>query len=367
MAELIEIVVTPDQLLLDPNNPRLFDRPISRSPISAELIDTKETQSRLLAEISKAKHGLDDLVYSIQAQGFVNLDTLLVKPLNGANKYLVLEGNRRTAAIKTLLAADSIERDAKDALRTLAVKELRLEDGEDEDEEVQKIISMRHLQKPRQWSPIARASAIYNNYMMQHKKLVGGPMNIINDKVLARTSQIIGMQKPALRQAMGVFAIYKELSDQGFGIRAEHFSLLEMLVKSRAMASEYFGFNAEQLRTYDDGLERINDFFIDESRVVSNPQDFNKIKRIFTSGTQDDLDLVRAGVKSIDNALRDIRGRQKDTSFADTLTSVRQKLEKLPISAFRDTDSEAIAIMSLKRLIEKKFVPLAQRRLGIDK
>ena len=76
---------------------------------------------------------------------------------------------------------------------------------------------------------------------------------------------------------------------------------------------------------------------------------------------------MRAGVKSIDNALRDIRGRQKDTSFADTLTSVRQKLEKLPISAFRDTDSEAIAIMSLKRLIEKKFVPLAQRRLGLDK
>jgi len=366
MAELVEIVVTPDQLLLDPNNPRLFDRPIERAAIASELIDCEETQSRLLTEIGRAKHGLDDLVYSIQAQGFVNLDTLLVKPLHGTGKFLVLEGNRRTAAIKTLLASADVSQDSKDSLRNLAVKELKLTAGEDEEEEIQKIISMRHLSGPRQWSPIARASAIYQNYMLQHKKLVGGPMNIFTDRVLARTSQIIGMQKPQLKHAMGVFAIYQELADSGFPVKAEHFSLLELLVKARAMASEYFRFNSEQLRTYDDGLEKINDFFIDENRIVKNPQDFNKVKSVFSRGTTEELDFIRLGAKRIDNVIRDINDRKKDSSFADTLKNVRDTLEKLPVSAFRDTDREAMAVMSLKRLIDKKFVPIAQQQLGLD-
>lgn len=366
MAELVEIVVRPSQLLLDPNNPRLFDRPIERAKLSAAEIDCEETQSKLLAEIGKAKHGLDDLVYSIRTQGFVNLDTLLVKPLAGTEKFLVLEGNRRTAAIKTLLKKTEVEQDTKDSLRSLAVKELRLSPGEDEDEEIQKIISMRHLAGPRQWSPIARASAIYQNYKLQHKKLVGGPMTIINDRVLARTSQIIGMQRPQLKHAMGVFALYQELADAGFRVRAEHFSLLELLVKSKAMASEYFGFNSAQLKTYDDGLEKINDFFIDPNRIVSNPQEFNKIKSIFTRGTAEDLDHIRSGIKLVDHTLNDIRGREKDSSFEDTLKIVRERLEKLPISAFRDSDSEAMSIMALKRLIDRKFLPIAQNQLGLE-
>lgn len=366
MSELVEIVLTPHQLLLDPNNPRLFDRPIERAAITSEQIDCEETQSKLLAEIGRSKHGLDELVYSIQAQGFVNLDTLLVKPLSGTDKYLVLEGNRRTAAIKTLLASPDVDQDVKASLRNLAVKELKLSSGEDEDEEIQKIISMRHLAGPRQWSPIARASAIYQNYMLQHKKLVGGPMTIITDKVLARTSQIIGMKKPQLKHAMGVFSLYQELADAGFPVRAEHFSLLELLVRAKAMASEYFGFNSAQLRTYDDGLEKIADFFIHQNRIVSNPQEFNKIKSVFTRGTTDELDLIRSGVKEVDHVLSDIRGRAKDNSFEDTLKGVREKLEKLPVSAFRGSDSEALAVMSLKRLIDKKYLPMAQQQLGLD-
>ena len=366
MAKLIEIVVKPEQLLLDPNNPRLFDRPIKRTPFEVAQIDSEHTQSKLLAEIGRSKHGLDELLYSIQAQGFVNLDTLLVKPLEGTDKYLVLEGNRRTAAIKTLIADSGIEPDVKDGLKNLAVKELQLEKGEDEDEEVQKIISMRHLAGPRQWSPIARASAIYQNYMRQHKKLVGGPMNIITDRVLDRTSQIIGMQRPQLVHAMGVFAIYKELADAGFKVNAEHFSLLEMLVKSKRMASEYFCFNSQQLKVFDDGLEKINDFFVSESRVVKNPQEFNKINRIFAKGSEEDLDLIRSEIRNIDAVISDLKGKAKDSQFADTLLSAKIQLENLPISAFKRSDGEAVAIMALKRLIDTKFLPLAQRQLGID-
>ena len=174
------------------------------------------------------------------------------------------------------------------------------------------------------------------------------------------------MKKPQLVHAMGVFSIYKELADAGFDVKAEHFSLLEMLVKSKRMASEYFCFNSQQLKIFDDGLEKINDFFVSSSRIVSNPQDFKKIKRIFTQGSEEDLDLVRSKIRDIDAVIGDIRGRARDSEFADTLQSVKKRLENLPISAFRGSDSEAVAVMALKRLIDTKFLPLARRQLGVD-
>ena len=366
MASLIEVLVKPSQLLLDPNNARLFDRPIQRVELDSSQIDSSETQNKVMAELAKSKHGLDELIYSIESQGFINLDTLLVKPLEGTRKYIVLEGNRRTAAIKTLLSQENIEEAVKQSLRNLAVKELRLSKGEDEEEEIQKIISMRHLAGPKEWSPIARASAIYKNYMLQHRNLIGGPMTIMSDRVLTRTSQVIGMQRPQLTLAMGVFALYQELSDAGFDVRGDHFSLLELLVKARKMASEYFGFNRSQLRTFDNGLEKINDFFIDKDRIVKNPADFRKIHRIFSKGIDGELELVRAGIRDMEDVLADIKGRERESTFWDTLTSVRQKLERLPLSTFRETDREAVAIMSLKRLVDNRFVPIAEQHLGID-
>ena len=366
MASLVEILVKPSQLLLDPNNARLFDRPIKRVELDSSQIEADDIQKKVMAELAKSKHGLDQLMFSIESQGFINLDTLLVKPLDGTSKYIVLEGNRRTAAIKSLLSQDNIEDAVKQSLRNVAVKELRLSKGEDEEEEVQKIVSMRHLSGPKEWSPIARASAIYKNYMVQHRKLIGGPMTMMSDRVLTRTSQVIGMQKPQLRLAMGVFALYQELAEAGFDVRGDHFSLLELLVKARRMASEYFGFNRSQLRTYDDGVEKINDFFIDRDRVVRNPADFRKIQRIFSKGMEGELELVRVGVREMDDILADIKGRERETTFLNTLASVRQKLERLPLSSFRETDREAVAIMSLKRLVDKRFVPIAEQHLGID-
>ena len=366
MADLVEIVVRPSQLLLDPNNPRLFDRPIERRELSAKDIQSDETQSKLLNELAKSKHALDDLIYSIKSQGFVNFDTLLVKPLEGTDKFLVLEGNRRTAAIQLLLRSDDVDQETKDSLRNLAVKELKLSAGEDEKEEIQRIISMRHLAGPRQWSPIARASAIYQNYMLQHRKLLGGPMTILTDRVMSRTSQVIGMPKSQLKHAMGVFALYQELADAGYPVRAEHFSLLELLVKNKKMASEYFSFNSAQLRTFDDGLEKVSDFFIDQNRIVNNPQEFNKINRIFNRGTTEELDLIRSGARTIENVLSDMAGRAKDSSFIDTINAVREKLEKLSVSSFRDSDADALAVMALKRLIDKKLLPLAASRLELE-
>jgi hypothetical protein len=366
MSNLVEIVVNPDQLVLDPNNPRLFDRPIKRRDIPVEEILSETMQEALLKEISKQKHGLDDLIYSIQSQGFVDLDALLVKPLKGTDKYLVMEGNRRTAAIKTILRAPDIHQSIKNALNMLAVKELHLEPGDDESEEVERIIAMRHLSGPREWTPIARASAIYNSYMRQHRDLVSEEFSMISQKALIRTEQIIGISREKVKRALYVFAIYKAASEEGCGVRPDHYSLLELLVGRPKMASEYFEFNRNQLKIFRDGLSKIDDFFLAENRLVNNPGEFRKIYRAFVGGGVNALDQIRDGILNADQIVARQSDTARHTRFKHTLDDARELLSSLSVSTFRGTDAEAVAIMSLKRLIDDKFVPLAQQQLGLD-
>ena len=366
MSELVEIIVSPEQLLLDPNNPRLFDRPIERRDISVEEILRDSTQASLLKEISKQKHGLDDLVYSIQSQGFVDLDALLVKPLEGTDKYLVMEGNRRTAAIITILRSPDVHESIKNGLNLLPVKELHLAPGEDEDEEVERIIAMRHLSGPREWSPIARASAIYNSYMRQHRELVSEKFSMISSRALIRTEQIIGLPKAKVTRALYVYSIYKAASEEGSDVRPEHYSLLELLTGSPKMASEYFEFNRNQLRVFSDGLSKIDDFFFADDRLINNPGEFRKLYRAFTIGGIEALDQIRDRVFSVERVLERHRNLAKDTRFQSGIDEVREKLGEIPLVSFKETDAEAVAIMALKGLIDKKFLPLAKRQLGLD-
>lgn len=366
MSELVEIVVSPEQLLLDPNNPRLFDRPIERRDISVEEILRDTTQESLLKEISKQRHGLDDLIYSIQSQGFVDLDALLVKPLEGTDKYLVMEGNRRTAAIITILRSSDVHESVKDGLKLLAVKELHLEPGEDEDEEVERIIAMRHLSGPREWTPIARASAIYNSYMRQHRELVSEEFSMISTRARIRTEQIIGLPKAKVTRALYVYSIYKAASEEGCAVRPEHYSLLELLTGCPKMASEYFEFNRNQLRVYSDGLSKIDDFFLAEDRLINNPGEFRKLYRAFTVGGIEALDQIRDRIFSVDRILENQRNAVRDTRFQNAIDEVREKLGDISLMSFKATDAEAVSIMSLKSLIDKKFLPLAKRQLGLE-
>jgi hypothetical protein len=152
-----------DKLLLDPNNPRL-------DPQYEFKLDE---QDRILQHIAEEFH-LDELFDSIVASGrYWQHEPLIAKP-SGKN-WIVLEGNRRLAAVKLLVEPRLQERISykgvppiDDVLRE-RLKKLPVIEGKPAD--VWAHIGFKHVNGAKQWDSIAKARYIERIHEQEHVPL----------------------------------------------------------------------------------------------------------------------------------------------------------------------------------------------------
>jgi hypothetical protein len=106
--ELKSYRITHDKLLLDPNNYRFHDlddyKPVTNAKRYGE--SGVQERARYLLE-STESFELEPLKESIRTNGYVPLEQIVVEGFdvdeNGSRRYLVIEGNRRVAAVRSLL------------------------------------------------------------------------------------------------------------------------------------------------------------------------------------------------------------------------------------------------------------------------
>jgi len=97
LKNLIARRVKLSQIYLDPNNPRL-EIPDKQRLSDARIIEPP-IQSSCITELTA--NGIQDLIGSIKSSGFWSVDRIVLRPLKD-DKYVVIEGNRRVASLKTL-------------------------------------------------------------------------------------------------------------------------------------------------------------------------------------------------------------------------------------------------------------------------
>src|SRR5690349_20529822 len=89
-----------DRLLVDPNNYRFIDKSEYKY-VPLEQVPDELIQERTLSFLrGKSNDNISDLIASFKTNGFLDIDQIQVKQVG--DKYLVLEGNRRIAALKYL-------------------------------------------------------------------------------------------------------------------------------------------------------------------------------------------------------------------------------------------------------------------------
>ena len=135
------------ELVFDRENPRLFEYGLGANSSEADLID-------LLWEEMDVR----ELVLSIEASGFFYHEPIIVAKENGRN--VVIEGNRRLAAVKLLLdpkLAESLKlniptitEESKDSLRKLPVIV-------DTRENAWQYLGFKHVNGPAKWSSFAKS------------------------------------------------------------------------------------------------------------------------------------------------------------------------------------------------------------------
>jgi hypothetical protein len=147
-----------DHLLLDPNNYRFIDRTDYKF-VPDDLVADKRVQLRTRNFIlGRNNDNVKDLISSFSENGFLDIDQIQVKPVG--DKYLVLEGNRRTATLKYLWEefknGNDVGKLTKQDFETIHLVEITDEDP------VQHLITMglHHISGKKRWSAVNEAQLI---------------------------------------------------------------------------------------------------------------------------------------------------------------------------------------------------------------
>src|SRR3954451_2875597 len=94
--DLKTIAVPLERIYLDPNNPR-FVGP-NWVDVPDQEIDSEAVQEKTRLKL-KEEHGVDKLRMSMEANGYLPIDRIIVREFK-PDKFVVLEGNRRICAAK---------------------------------------------------------------------------------------------------------------------------------------------------------------------------------------------------------------------------------------------------------------------------
>src|ERR1019366_3056726 len=164
MTTLRELVVPVDSLYLDPNNPRFADLQDRLQPIASDRITEQGVQQKALARILDDRFEVAQLKDSIRTIGFLTVDRLVVTPLS-KDKYVVIEGNRRLGAIKSLLedhrnGEADLAGEVQGSLREIPVLVIDEPELAKREHFARVLQGVRHVAGIRPWGPYQQAQVV---------------------------------------------------------------------------------------------------------------------------------------------------------------------------------------------------------------
>jgi hypothetical protein len=172
-------MLDPLKLLLDSKNPRLFGTP------------AYETRNQDLLLQTMWSFGVVEIVESISATGYQSVEPLFVEPQTNGT-FVVIEGNRRLAALQLLLdpaRAKKLKITGIPALKS-AIRQtcLSIPVAIGRREDVWTFIATKHLNGPKTWDSLAKAG--YVKYVHEDLKQ---PLKEIRESIGDRNGTSIRM------------------------------------------------------------------------------------------------------------------------------------------------------------------------------
>lgn len=231
-TKFIEVEI--QYLKLDHNNPRLPER--LKGAADNEVLNWMLSDATLI-----------HLMASISENGFFSGEPIIVIPDN--QNYIVIEGNRRLAAIK-LLSNPGLATISPKAVESLSV-EAKAKNNIPERiwvyivngrSEVENYLAFRHVTGVKQWPVISKAR--YLNHLFQQKPI----KNISIYKNLAKE---IGSTVPYVRRLLTGYKAFEIIQSRNFynitDLDEENFdiSLITDAITMHSAVSEYIGIEME--------------------------------------------------------------------------------------------------------------------------
>lgn len=235
MVNLVEKSVSVGNLLLDPNNYRFQDAK-DFVPASEGRFAEVSVQSKAFARLRD--EGLAELKNSILHNGFLPFERIVVREFEG-DKHLVLEGNRRVAALKWIAQDHEAGVDlSADVARVLeAVPVIVVSNLQDDPALPLSLMGVRHVGGIRQWGGYQRAKLVTE---------LRDTFGLDTGEVAAR----LGMTAHEVNRRYRAYkALQQMMSDEEYAdvSEPEMYPLFHEAVSGSAV-KEWLGWNEELLR-----------------------------------------------------------------------------------------------------------------------
>lgn len=220
-----------DSLYLDPNNPRLavVEKPGYHDP--ARLFDDR-VQGRLESRMRESYKGLKSLIHSIVNVGWIPVDAMLVwEHPKAPGKYVVVEGNARTTALRTIRRDHDreLKRLAKARSRELPAEIGAVQELEETVEALARVVAatreievhpvaaaspdelfrslprllgVRHISHAQQWKPYATNVYIYSLYKQIFEENYGDERFRLEEPLLREAGALVSLHSFKVRRAV---------------------------------------------------------------------------------------------------------------------------------------------------------------------
>ncbi|MFA6091984.1 MAG: ParB N-terminal domain-containing protein [Elusimicrobiota bacterium] len=349
-------------LLLDPNNYRFLDNPNYKKKLKGKyhLAEVQAATLRLLEQ--DKRYQLAELKKSIMANGYVPMERIIVVPYEGkSGHYLVVEGNRRVAALKSLLqeAREGVTELSQTQVTSLSKIPCAILQAEPKNMvHAQRVImGIRHIAGPREWGAYQQAQLI-----VELRDLENQDFQSIANHLGISTIEVS-------RRYRAMHALQEMEEDEHYADRAtyDHYRLFHELVSlpdvrvfygwddstqqfaNKSKAREFF----ELIAPHDDDVEAKVRTYADVRKlkfIVSHPK---------AVAVLIDPDRTFGDALEVAESLAREKDR-KGLAIADVMTEIHRALSKI--------DVLAVGIISNddKKLIDDVIARLEQlKKLGV--
>lgn len=361
MISIKTIELPISKLLLDPNNPRFAKH--KDQIISDEKAETVQDQT-----FNKMLEGFDveSLASNILKNGYLGFDRLFVKKVG--DKYIVVEGNRRAAAVKLLLKEEEtgerskeIPEDVKETFEKLPAIDVSSLSGE----EIQRMLGLRHFDSVKDWSALPRSLHLFRAYMEEQlEEKIDQDMEDVADKylhdqkIVNKISDQYSVKKSGVKKLVQIYRLYLQIVEAEPRATQMEKNLFSMLTESLTTETrKRFEIDPQKAVFSETGLELFIKLVVGEdgdkpilTSVSKGDSALREYKKVLKEGTEEDIARIESGEAESSDVWADVRKRRSQDNIKQIVSRIEKELGQITLKKIDTDELTSADVRVLKQL-----------------
>ncbi|GHD04358.1 hypothetical protein GCM10008096_11590 [Zhihengliuella salsuginis] len=342
-------MVALDEILLDPNNFR-FRGPGTAIEVAESRFAEKSVQDAALERI--VSDGVTEVKRSIAENGFVPVERIVVRPLKiesssqtdesgdsatGSSHYVVVEGNRRTAALKLLRKEHASGAALKSSVSDVfdAVPVLLASDASDDD--LLAIMGIRHVGGPKEWGGYQSALLVYE--LMEDSG--------IDARQVASRLGLTVQEVNRRHRAFSALTQMAKDSEYGELVTPDFYAIFHEVV-GQPKLRDWLGWDNSEYELTDSNNREQLYFWLtgdaDAPKKITSYGDIRDLKLIIEN--PDALSAMQDDDQSLADALAIVKSEAKATKWLPNAKAALVSLRDMSLETMENLDDDGVQVLT---------------------